>query len=548
MTTYTSVFGNETIPPSGFAYRAVALTADVTLGWPENTTGADTVAPIMNVTATGGTWTITLPAANEVSVGRDFIVRNVGATSFYVKDNAGGAIATVAAGEAKYVYLTSNSTVAGTWSVFTYGTGTSGADSAALAGYGLASISSTLNGSIDTTAVSVTRTIATTDRAQLLAYTGGTVTWYLPDHATMTNGFYTYVANVGTGTLTIDASTHSSTIDGSATKSVQPGESLILCCDEATGWYSVGYGRSNTFVYTQLVVDVSAGGTADMTITSTQAQNKLWYFYNTASGSRNVVIPAVASVYFVRVGAIGAGHTLTFTTGSGSAVSIAANLAYTIYCDGTNVVNATSSTAATSVSMDDGSSSSPSVYFTLDTNTGIYRAGSDTFGIAAGGAMAATFGTSGPSFVQPVSVSNGGTGATTVGAARTALGATTVGGNLFTLTNPSAITFPQLNADNTVSALSASAFRTAIGASSSTGDVVGPASSVDSEIVLFDSTTGKLIKRASTTGMVKATSGVISAATAGTDFVKPDTATTYTATQTFKGVRETRNEIGRAHV
>jgi hypothetical protein len=50
---------------------------------------------------------------------------------------------------------------------------------------------------------------------------------------------------------------------------------------------------------------------------------------------------------------------------------------------------------------------------------------------------------------------------------RTSLGATTVGGNLFTLTNPSAITFPRLNADNTVSALSASDFRTAIGAGTS---------------------------------------------------------------------------------
>uniref|UniRef100_UPI004048818E beta strand repeat-containing protein n=1 Tax=Algoriphagus sp. TaxID=1872435 RepID=UPI004048818E len=60
-------------------------------------------------------------------------------------------------------------------------------------------------------------------------------------------------------------------------------------------------------------------------------------------------------------------------------------------------------------------------------------------------------------------VANGGTGATTVAAARTNLGATTVGGNLFTLTNPSAITFPRVNADNTISALSASDFRTAIG-------------------------------------------------------------------------------------
>ena len=53
------------------------------------------------------------------------------------------------------------------------------------------------------------------------------------------------------------------------------------------------------------------------------------------------------------------------------------------------------------------------------------------------------------------------------------------------------------------------------------GDVVGPSSSVDSELVLFNSTTGKLIKRASLTGLVKATSGVASAATAGTDYVAP---------------------------
>jgi len=53
------------------------------------------------------------------------------------------------------------------------------------------------------------------------------------------------------------------------------------------------------------------------------------------------------------------------------------------------------------------------------------------------------------------------------------------------------------------------------------GDVSGPASSVDSELALFNSTTGKLIKRASTTGILKGTSGVLSAATAGTDYVTP---------------------------
>jgi hypothetical protein len=60
---------------------------------------------------------------------------------------------------------------------------------------------------------------------------------------------------------------------------------------------------------------------------------------------------------------------------------------------------------------------------------------------------------------------------------RTSLGATTLGGNLFTITNPSAITFPRFNADNTVSALDAATFRTAIGAgtSSTTGTVTSVA-------------------------------------------------------------------------
>jgi hypothetical protein len=68
-------------------------------------------------------------------------------------------------------------------------------------------------------------------------------------------------------------------------------------------------------------------------------------------------------------------------------------------------------------------------------------------------------------------IANGGTGATTNSAARTSLGATTVGSNFFTLTNPSAIRFVQINADNTVSSLDAASFRTAIGAGSGGGSV-----------------------------------------------------------------------------
>jgi hypothetical protein len=56
---------------------------------------------------------------------------------------------------------------------------------------------------------------------------------------------------------------------------------------------------------------------------------------------------------------------------------------------------------------------------------------------------------------------------------RTSLGGTTVGQSMFTLTNPSAITFPRFNADNSVTALSAANFRTAIGGGTVTSVTVG---------------------------------------------------------------------------
>lgn len=51
------------------------------------------------------------------------------------------------------------------------------------------------------------------------------------------------------------------------------------------------------------------------------------------------------------------------------------------------------------------------------------------------------------------------------------------------------------------------------GGGGGSGDVTGPASSVNNEIVLFSGTTGKIIKRATGTGVVKATSGVYSTGT-----------------------------------
>ena len=68
-----------------------------------------------------------------------------------------------------------------------------------------------------------------------------------------------------------------------------------------------------------------------------------------------------------------------------------------------------------------------------------------------------------------LAIANGGTGASTAANALINLGGSNVGINIFEATDPSAVTFLRANADNSVSFLSASAFRTAIGAGTGGG-------------------------------------------------------------------------------
>lgn len=126
---------------------------------------------------------------------------------------------------------------------------------------------------------------------------------------------------------------------------------------------------------------------------------------------------------------------------------------------------------------------------------------------------------SGSYLVSTNNLSDVGSAATT----RTNLGATTIGSNLFTLTNPSAITFPRYNADNTVSALDASSFRTAIGAgtSSASGTVTSVSIATANGFagtVATATTTPAITLSTSITGLLKGNGTAISAATSGTDY------------------------------
>jgi len=80
---------------------------------------------------------------------------------------------------------------------------------------------------------------------------------------------------------------------------------------------------------------------------------------------------------------------------------------------------------------------------------------------------------------------------------RSSLGGTSIGQSMFTLTNPSAITFPQFNADNTVTALSAASFRSAIGAGTVTE--VDASTTAGNPISITNKTTTPIIELLSAT-------------------------------------------------
>ena len=234
--TYTNPFTGQTVSPSPVGYESLSISADTTLQWPIN--GNDqtqVVANIIEVTATVASLSLIMPPATQVSVGQTALIRNIGANTFTVKDYAGGTIVSIASGIAQYIYTTSNTTSAGTWSTVTFGAGTSAANAATLAGYGLTALGTTLNQSYEVTSYFGNATLTDAVRAQLNVWSSGVGTLTLPASGTVGENWFCMIRNNGTGILTITPQ-GTDTIDGNANQQLQLTESLVIVCN-GTGKY-----------------------------------------------------------------------------------------------------------------------------------------------------------------------------------------------------------------------------------------------------------------------------------------------------------------------
>jgi len=90
MTTYTSVFGGANIYPAEISYSAIALSANVTLSWPEETSTSENLATrIIDISAASAGYSIYLPAANKTGTGQTILFNNTGAETITIR-NAGG--------------------------------------------------------------------------------------------------------------------------------------------------------------------------------------------------------------------------------------------------------------------------------------------------------------------------------------------------------------------------------------------------------------------------------------------------------------------------
>ena len=334
-----------------------------------------------------------MPPATSVSTGQSVLIRNIGSFSFTVVNTSGNTIVSIASGIAQYIYVTTNTTINGTWGTVTFGAGTSAANAAALAGYGLTAVSTTLNTSTLVSTFSSSYSLLPADQSSLYAWIGGAGTVTLPNAVAVGEGWYVVIKNNGTGILNV-ALTGANTIDGNASAQLQIAESFVVVSD-GLNYFTYAYGQSATFFFTQLTKSVT-GGT--VTLTSAEGSNIIQEYQGVLTSNCTVVLPPTVQLYSLRNTTTGS-FTLTFTTGivGGTTVVLPQNQTIIAICDGTNVYNAQTSTSSliNALTLGDGSAAAPSLSFTSSPTTGLYLAASNQLGFAIAGVNAGTLASTG---------------------------------------------------------------------------------------------------------------------------------------------------------
>lgn len=387
MTNYVNPFTGQTVQPSQVGYEQLTLSQDTTLQWPINGNNSLIVANIIEVDATVAGIDIYMPAATQVSTGQSILFKNIGSNTFTVVDYSGNTIIAIASGIAEYVYITDNSTEDGQWSTVTFGAGTSSANAAALAGYGLKAISTTLNQAYLVNNYFSNYTLAANDRASFAVWEGGVGAFTLPISANVGNDWFVMIRNNGSGILTLTPQGSDVIDDGLTSQQLQIGESLVLVANGSTGFNTFGYGQAVNFNFTILSKVVTGLGST-IVLTASEASNVIQEYSGILASNVDVIFPSTVQLYTVTNLTTGS-FNLTFGTGAVGAatVTIPQNQSLILICDGTNVYNANSATISIlpSLTINPGTAAAPTLNFLGNTSTGLYQPVSGQIGMSLNG-------------------------------------------------------------------------------------------------------------------------------------------------------------------
>ena len=383
--TYTSVFGGNTIYPSDVSYLSLALTVDTPLEWPLESSGElDPAARIIDVTPSASGFSVDLPDATLTGAGQTLLFNNLDATySFYVKDFAGNTLATVTPGTQWQVYLAATTTAAGTWRVFRYGASTATVQPSALAGFGLTVTGSTLSQSLPVTTFSTTgTTVAASNRASAFVWTStGSGTLNMLTAAAAGNNFFIFVRNEGGGDLVIEPA-GTETINSDANLTLRPGDSATVITD-GTSWFTIGLGRQAVFAFDYTSISVTGG---NYTLAGAELNRIAYKFVGVLTSDVYIIVPPTVQQYWINNATTGA-FSLFVRTSGGTPTTVAQGAKGIYYCDGSSIILASDPTL----------------------------------------------------FTLPVSVADGGTGATTASAARLNLGITLFADPIVTATTGASV-------------------------------------------------------------------------------------------------------------
>jgi hypothetical protein len=360
MTTYQNIFGGNTISPALDSYNPFTLTANLQLVWPQETApNSNLAAQIIEFTAAStGSFQVTLPPANMVSQGQFLLFNNLSGFNQAVYNNAGAVvIASIAPGAVYFLYLQNNSTAAGVWFGFQYGSAISLPSVAAIAGAGLLATGSTLSQDIPVVTFNVSPvTLGINNRAQLINWQAGSGAGNvsLPLSSTVGASWYVQVKNSSTSPLTVtpQAGDNINSQTAGLAITLQPNDSAFVVTDGLGNWYTIGLGTTQPVFFNYQAISITgASNPVSIGTTAGTSLNKIAYkFTGTLTANLVIDLPAYAQTYWINNATTGA-FSLTFQVPTvfpgglipaGTTQVVPQGIQEILYTDGSNVINAVS--------------------------------------------------------------------------------------------------------------------------------------------------------------------------------------------------------------